>query len=72
MDTKNATVVNPLSPGKLIYHIKAASFELISRHLEHPREISPRPCHKTLQMISQHCSRQWPGAVGQQTITMSQ
>ena len=69
MDTKRATLVNPLSPGKLLHHIKAVSFKLISRHLGHPWEISPSACHKTVLMISQHCSRHWPGAVRRQTIT---
>ena len=69
MDTKRATLVNPLSPGKLLHHIKAVSFKLISRHLGHPWEISPIACHKTVLIISQHCSRHWPGAVRRQTIT---
>ena len=69
MDTKSATLVNSLSPGKLLYHIKAVSFKLISRHLEHPWEISHSACHRTWFLISQHCSRHWPGAVRRQPIT---
>ena len=69
MDTKSATPVNSLSPGKLLYHIKAVSFKLISRHLEHPWEISHSACHRTLFLISQHCSRHWSGAVRRQATT---
>ena len=69
MDTKSATLVNSLSPGKLLYHIAAVSFKLISRHIEHPWEISHSACHMTLFFISQHCSRHWPGAVRRQATT---
>ena len=48
MDTKSATLVNSLSPGKLLYHIAAVSFKLISRRIEHPWEISHSACHMTL------------------------
>ena len=46
MDIKSATLVNPLSHGKLLHHTKAVSFKLISRHLGHPWQII-LPVHAT-------------------------